>query len=114
MSQQVSNGRTIEQRACSGPSGGRRLPRHPQIAQTYHRGYRSRPLGAFSGLAVFRGTGELWRNQDVTQIASPAGFRHEPSLSWQFHSHRRQDALRATPNPAHRALGRAGPPRAWR
>ncbi|OBR11319.1 NAD-dependent deacetylase sirtuin-5 [Colletotrichum higginsianum IMI 349063] len=61
-------------------------------------------LSAPSGLAVFRGTSGLWRNQDVMQIASPAGFRHDPGLSWQFYSYRRQDALRAEPNLAHYAL----------
>ncbi|KAF4996499.1 hypothetical protein FDECE_12415 [Fusarium decemcellulare] len=61
-------------------------------------------LSASSGLATFRGTNGLWKNQDVMQVASPAGFRHDPGLVWQFYTYRRQEALRAKPNPAHYAL----------
>ncbi|KAI3553473.1 NAD-dependent deacetylase sirtuin-5 [Colletotrichum abscissum] len=61
-------------------------------------------LSVSSGLATFRGANGLWRNQDITQVASPAGFRHDPGLVWQFYTYRRHDALRAKPNPAHYAL----------
>ncbi|KAM5342083.1 hypothetical protein ACJ41O_015114 [Fusarium nematophilum] len=62
-------------------------------------------LSASSGLAVFRGTsGGPWANQDVMQVASPAGFRHDPGLVWQFYTYRRQEARRAKPNPGHYAL----------
>ncbi|KAH8180009.1 sir2 family protein [Sarocladium implicatum] len=61
-------------------------------------------ISASSGLATFRGTNGLWRNQDVTQVASPAGFRHDPGLVWQFYSYRRREALQASPNAAHYAL----------
>ncbi|TEA15932.1 NAD-dependent protein deacylase [Colletotrichum sidae] len=61
-------------------------------------------LSASSGLATFRGTNGLWKNQDVMLVASPAGFRHDPGLVWQFYSYRRKEALRAEPNPAHYAL----------
>ncbi|KAI3530610.1 NAD-dependent deacetylase sirtuin-5 [Colletotrichum filicis] len=61
-------------------------------------------LSVSSGLATFRGANGLWRNQDITQVASPAGFRHDPGLVWQFYTYRRHDALSAKPNPAHYAL----------
>ncbi|KAK2035598.1 DHS-like NAD/FAD-binding domain-containing protein [Colletotrichum zoysiae] len=61
-------------------------------------------LSASSGLATFRGVSGLWKNQDVSQVASLAGFRHDPGLVWQFYTYRRQEALRANPNPAHYAL----------
>ncbi|KAK1997751.1 DHS-like NAD/FAD-binding domain-containing protein [Colletotrichum falcatum] len=61
-------------------------------------------LSASSGLSTFRGINGLWKNQDVTQVASPAGFRHDPGLVWQFYTYRRQEALRAKPSPAHHAL----------
>ncbi|KAF2646460.1 NAD-dependent deacetylase sirtuin-5 [Massarina eburnea CBS 473.64] len=61
-------------------------------------------LSASSGLATFRGTGGLWRNQDVMQVATPAGFHHDPGLVWQFYTYRRHEALRAKPNRAHYAL----------
>ena len=61
-------------------------------------------VSASSGLTTFRGTNGLWKNQDVTQVASPAGFRHDPGLVWQFYSYRRREALQASPNAAHFAL----------
>ncbi|KAF9873699.1 hypothetical protein CkaCkLH20_08809 [Colletotrichum karsti] len=61
-------------------------------------------LSASSGLATFRSTNGLWKSQDVMQVASPAGFRHDPGLVLQFYTYRRHEALRAKPNPAHYAL----------
>ncbi|KAK8107216.1 uncharacterized protein PG998_009229 [Apiospora kogelbergensis] len=61
-------------------------------------------ISASSGLATFRGTNGLWRGQDVMQVATPAGFRHDPGLVWQFYSYRRREALKAQPNAAHYAL----------
>ncbi|RYP38829.1 hypothetical protein DL767_002433 [Monosporascus sp. MG133] len=61
-------------------------------------------ISASSGLATFRGTNGLWKGQDVMQVATPAGFRHDPGLVWQFYSFRRHEALKAKPNAAHYAL----------
>ncbi|RYP22771.1 hypothetical protein DL765_001480 [Monosporascus sp. GIB2] len=61
-------------------------------------------ISASSGLATFRGTNGLWKGQDVLQVATPAGFRHDPGLVWQFYSFRRHEALKAKPNAAHYAL----------
>ncbi|KAK8863005.1 NAD-dependent protein deacylase [Apiospora arundinis] len=61
-------------------------------------------ISASSGLATFRGTNGLWRGQDVMQVATPAGFCHDPGLVWQFYSYRRHEALKAKPNAAHFAL----------
>lgn len=61
-------------------------------------------FSAASGLATFRGTSGLWKNQDVQQVASPAGFIHDPGLVWQFYSFRRRDALAVKPNAGHYAL----------
>ncbi|KAI1844227.1 hypothetical protein JX266_009518 [Neoarthrinium moseri] len=63
-------------------------------------------LSAASGLPTYRGVGSggLWRNYDATQIATPAAFRHDPGLVWQYTSHLRRLALGAAPNPAHYAL----------
>ncbi|KAI6461826.1 hypothetical protein MCOR17_006168 [Pyricularia oryzae] len=61
-------------------------------------------LSASSGLATFRGPGGLWQNEDVFVLASPAGFVNDPGLVWQFYSYRREEALKAQPNKAHRAL----------
>lgn len=61
-------------------------------------------LSVASGLSTFRGTNGFWKNQDVYSVASPAGFRHDPGLVWQFFSYRRHEALKAEPNPGHHAL----------
>ncbi|KAK3326781.1 DHS-like NAD/FAD-binding domain-containing protein [Apodospora peruviana] len=61
-------------------------------------------LSAASGLATFRGTGGRWAKHDVFMVASPAGWRRDPGLVWQFYAERRRESLRASPNPAHHAL----------
>ncbi|KAH9907394.1 DHS-like NAD/FAD-binding domain-containing protein [Xylariomycetidae sp. FL2044] len=61
-------------------------------------------VSASSGLATFRGSNGLWAGQDVMQVATPAGFRHDPGLVWQFYSYRRREAAKAKPNAAHYAL----------
>jgi NAD-dependent deacetylase sirtuin 5 len=63
-------------------------------------------LSASSGLATFRDSNGLWANHDVQLIATPAGWRRDPGLVWQFYSDRRRNALRAEPNPAHYALAK--------
>ena len=61
-------------------------------------------LSAASGLPTFRGAGGLWRSYDATELATPHAFAANPGLVWQFYSYRRHMALKAQPNPAHRAL----------
>ncbi|KAI1322321.1 DHS-like NAD/FAD-binding domain-containing protein [Xylariaceae sp. FL0255] len=61
-------------------------------------------LSVASGLGTFRGTGGYWRDYDVRMVATPAGWKRDPGLNWQFYAERRREALRAEPNPAHRAL----------
>jgi NAD-dependent SIR2 family protein deacetylase len=61
-------------------------------------------LSAASGLPTFRGAGGLWRSHDAVSLATPAAFRKDPALVWQFYSYRRHMALQAQPNPAHYAL----------
>jgi len=61
-------------------------------------------ISAESGLSTFRDSGGLWEGHDVREVASPAGWQENPSLVWDFYSKRRQQALAATPNAAHRAL----------
>jgi len=46
----------------------------------------------------------MWRKYDAMTLATPEGFRISPSLVWQFYHFRRESALRAKPNDAHRAL----------
>ena len=61
-------------------------------------------VSAESGLPTYRGTGGLWRSLPFERLASPEGFRADPPLVWRFYSERREAALRAQPNPGHRAL----------
>jgi NAD-dependent deacetylase len=61
-------------------------------------------VSAESGLPTYRGTGGLWRSLPFERLASPEGFRADPALVWRFYSERREAALRAQPNPGHRAL----------
>ncbi|PPQ77691.1 hypothetical protein CVT25_011126 [Psilocybe cyanescens] len=61
-------------------------------------------LSAASGIPTFRGAGGMWRKYDAVSLATPEGFAESPSLVWQFYHYRREAALRAEPNNAHRAL----------
>jgi NAD-dependent deacetylase sirtuin 5 len=61
-------------------------------------------LSAASGIPTFRGAGGMWRKHDAVSLATPESFAKNPSLVWQFYHYRREAALRAQPNDAHRAL----------
>ena len=61
-------------------------------------------VSAESGLPTYRGSGGLWRSHAFERLASPEGFDADPALVWRFYSERREAALKALPNPGHRAL----------
>ncbi len=61
-------------------------------------------ISAESGLATFRDANGLWEDHRVEDVASPEGWERNPELVWQFYSQRREQAARARPNAAHRAL----------
>ncbi|KAJ6437825.1 NAD-dependent histone deacetylase, silent information regulator Sir2 [Purpureocillium lavendulum] len=61
-------------------------------------------LSASSGLPTFRGAGGYWRSHDATKLATMQAFRTDPGMVWLFYGYRRHACLKATPNPAHRAL----------
>jgi NAD-dependent deacetylase len=61
-------------------------------------------VSAESGIPTFRGAGGLWRNYRVEEVASPAAWRRDPALVWEFYSMRRRAAAAAKANPAHFAL----------
>lgn len=62
-------------------------------------------MSAESGIATFRDaqTG-LWAKFDPAQLASPEGFRANPSLVWDWYASRRKGVQRAQPNAGHVAL----------
>ncbi|KAK4209651.1 DHS-like NAD/FAD-binding domain-containing protein [Rhypophila decipiens] len=61
-------------------------------------------LSAASGVATFRDKTSPWATYDSFMISSPAGWKRDPGLVWQFYSSRRREALLAKPNAAHYAL----------
>ena len=63
-------------------------------------------VSAESGIPTFRGVGGLWRNYRIEEVASPAAWRRDPRLVWEFYSMRRRVASAAKPNPAHFALAK--------
>jgi len=65
-------------------------------------------ISAESGLATFRDANGLWEQHRVEEVASPEGFRKDPSGVWRFYSQRRAQAESVLPNPAHLALARLG------
>ena len=62
-------------------------------------------MSAESGIPTFRDaqTG-LWSRFDPMQLASPEGFRADPSLVWEWYASRREGVRAAQPNAGHVAL----------
>ncbi len=63
-------------------------------------------VSAESGLPTFRDSNGLWRNYSWEELASPAGWKRNPSLVLEFYNERRQKAWNARPNAAHLAIAR--------
>ncbi|MFT4093004.1 MAG: Sir2 family NAD-dependent protein deacetylase [Niabella sp.] len=61
-------------------------------------------ISAESGLKTFRDSDGLWEGYDVTEVASPEGWRKNPSLVLDFYNMRRRQAAAAMPNAAHTGL----------
>ena len=58
-----------------------------------------------SGVNTFRDEGGLWENHKIEEVASPEGFRRNPSLVYDFYNKRRKELNSAIePNKAHYAL----------
>jgi NAD-dependent deacetylase len=63
-------------------------------------------VSAESGIPTFRGSGGLWRNYRIEEVASPLAWHRDPQLVWEFYSMRRRVAAPAKPNPAHFAIAK--------
>ncbi|AHF14955.1 SIR2 family NAD-dependent protein deacylase [Niabella soli] len=61
-------------------------------------------ISAESGLRTFRDSDGLWEGYDVTEVASPEGWRHDPALVLDFYNMRRKNVADAQPNAAHLGL----------
>lgn len=63
-------------------------------------------VSAESGIKTFRDQGGLWENYDITQVATPEGFKKDPELVLEFYNERRRNVLDVSPNEAHKAIAR--------
>ena len=63
-------------------------------------------LSAESGLGTFRGSGGLWENFRIEDVATPEGFARDPVRVHEFYNLRRSWHKQARPNAAHLALAR--------
>jgi NAD-dependent deacetylase len=61
-------------------------------------------ISAESGIPTFRGADGLWEGHDVTQVASPEGWRENPELVLDFYNQRRKAIRLAQPNKGHMIL----------
>ena len=63
-------------------------------------------ISAESGLKTFRDSDGLWEGYEVTEVATPRGWKKNPKLVLDFYNQRRENVLDAQPNAAH--IGLAG------
>lgn len=61
-------------------------------------------VSAESGLKTFRDSDGLWEGFDVTEVATPRGWRKDPRLVLEFYNQRRKNVADAQPNAAHYGL----------
>lgn len=61
-------------------------------------------VSAESGLKTFRDSDGLWEGHEITEVATPRGWKKNPQLVLDFYNLRRKDVLDAEPNNAHLGL----------
>jgi NAD-dependent deacetylase len=61
-------------------------------------------ISAESGLKTFRDSDGLWEGYEVTEVATPRGWRKNPQLVLAFYNERRKNVADAQPNAAHYGL----------
>lgn len=61
-------------------------------------------ISAESGLKTFRDSDGLWEGYEVTEVATPRGWRKNPQLVLDFYNARRKNVADAIPNAAHYGL----------
>jgi NAD-dependent protein deacetylase/lipoamidase len=61
-------------------------------------------ISAESGLKTFRDSDGLWEGYDVSEVATPGGWRRNPKLVLDFYNQRRKNVAEAKPNAAHYGL----------
>jgi len=63
-------------------------------------------ISAESGLKTFRDAKGLWEGHNVMEVASPEGFKANPTLVFNFYNQRRKQLLEVKPNTAHLDLAK--------
>src|SRR5688572_28170934 len=61
-------------------------------------------ISAESGIPTFRDSDGLWEGYDVAEVATPEGWKKNPSLVLDFYNQRRKRALEVKPNAGHEVL----------
>ncbi len=61
-------------------------------------------ISAESGIKTFRDVDGLWEGHEVTEVASPIGWKNNMELVLDFYNQRRKQLLQVEPNAAHYAL----------
>ena len=61
-------------------------------------------ISAESGLGTFRDKGGLWDQYDINEVATPEAWEKNPELVLDFYNQRREIAIKAEPNAAHKSL----------
>jgi NAD-dependent deacetylase len=61
-------------------------------------------ISAESGIPTFRDSDGLWEGYDVMEVATPEGWKKNPSLVLEFYNQRRKRALEVSPNRGHEIL----------
>lgn len=61
-------------------------------------------MSAESGIKTFRDHNGLWKNHDVTEVASPEGWAKNQELVLHFYNQRRAQLKEAQPNDGHHGL----------
>ncbi|MDX8338118.1 Sir2 family NAD-dependent protein deacetylase [Draconibacterium sp. IB214405] len=54
-----------------------------------------------SGLKTFRDMGGIWEQYDVTEVATPEAWAHDPELVLRFYNERRKQLFEVEPNDGH-------------
>ncbi|MCX6646376.1 MAG: NAD-dependent deacylase [bacterium] len=63
-------------------------------------------ISAESGVPTYRGSGGLWNEIEVQEIATSTGFLSNPERGWEFYHERRKNMGMCKPNPGHEALAK--------
>ncbi len=61
-------------------------------------------ISSESGIKTFRDSGGLWEEHAIEDVATPEGWKRNPSLVLEFYNQRRKQLLESKPNAAHKAL----------